>query len=147
MKTEVPHQTPEQAANQETAPLDLLPADSARDSFLLLDHRGRARAIPPRLARRGPYLAFTHGDELRLVPLAPTITHIGRGLNADLRFEDHRVSRSHAIIVRHGRFARLLDDRSSNGTFLNGRRVLATNLHDGDVIQIGPATTRYIEIG
>ena len=74
------------------------------------------------------------------------ITHIGRGLAAHVRFEDQRVSRDHAIIVRHGRFARLLDNRSANGTFVNGRRVVVTNLQDGDVIRVGPIAVQYVEL-
>jgi pSer/pThr/pTyr-binding forkhead associated (FHA) protein len=56
------------------------------------------------------------------------------------------VTRTHAIIARHGRQARLLDNRSANGTFLNGRRIVATVLNDGDVIRVGPAVMQYLEI-
>ena len=72
--------------------------------------------------------------------------HIGRGLNADLRFEDQRVSRTHAILVGHGRTIRLLDDRSAHGTFLNGRRVIAANIQNGDVIRFGPVVVQYVEV-
>jgi pSer/pThr/pTyr-binding forkhead associated (FHA) protein len=91
-------------------------------------------------------VAVQDGGETRLIPLEARITHIGRGLSADLRLEDQRVSRSHAIIVRHGRFARVLDNRSSNGTFLNGRRIVATNVANGDEICVGPVAVRYVEV-
>jgi len=67
-------------------------------------------------------------------------------LNADLRFEDQRVSRTHAILVRHGRTIRLLDNRSAHGTFLNGRRVIAANIQNGDVIRFGPVVVQYVEV-
>ena len=108
--------------------------------------RNRERTLEPRLALRGAYLEFRDGDETRLLPLRQNITHIGRGSAADVRLDEHRISRDHAILIRHGRHSRLLDNRSSHGTFVNGRRIIATNITDGDLIEIGPALMRYVEI-
>jgi FHA domain len=116
------------------------------DPLAVLDHRARSRTVSPRLAGRGHYLAFEGAAETRLLALETRITHLGRDVAADLRLEDQRISRDHAIIVRHGRFARVLDNRSSNGTFVNGRRIVATNIVDGDEIRIGPAVMRYVEV-
>ena len=44
------------------------------------------------------------------------------------------------------RGARILDDRSSNGTFVNGRRVQQSELRNGDVIVLGRAVLRYVEL-
>ncbi len=99
----------------------------ALDALRLLDHHNRERTIEPRLALRGQYLAFDDGDDRRLLPLDMDITHIGRGAGADISLDERRISRDHAIIVRHGRHLRLLDNRSANGTFVNGRRIVATN--------------------
>ena len=144
MTTQAPAPSTQQAITESLA----APADELiHDCFTLLDHRTRRRAVSDGLARRGPYLALADGDQTRLVPLEAKITHIGRGVGSAVRFEDVRVSRSHAIIVRHGRYARLLDNRSANGTFLNGRRIVATNVAHGDVIQLGPVVIQYIEIG
>jgi FHA domain len=131
---------------QQTAPLEAPTEDLTRDAVPLLDHRTRERLKEPRMCRRGPHLAFEDGDRTLLLALEAKITHIGRGLTAHVRFEDPRVSRDHAIIVRHGRFARLLDNRSANGTYLNGRRVLATNLAHGDVVRVGPVAAQYLEV-
>jgi hypothetical protein len=116
------------------------------DSLPLLDHRSRSRAISPRLAPRGRYLALQDGKDTRLIRLQSTITHLGRGLTSDLRFEHHHVSRTHALVVRHGRVVRVLDNRSTAGTYVNGRRVVATNIQNGDVIRIGPIVMQYTEI-
>ena len=83
---------------------------------------------------------------MRLLRLDQNIIHIGRGGNADIRFEQHHVSRDHAILVRHGRHFRVLDNRSSNGTFVNGRRIVATNVSAGDMISVGPVAMQLIEI-
>ncbi len=151
MTTQAPPKTTARPATappveRHTEKLEAQPTERTMNSLPFLDHRARSRAVPARLARRGAYLAFGDGTETRLVPLADKITHIGRSIGSEVRFEDPRVSRSHAIIVRHGRFARVLDNRSSNGTFLNGRRVVATNLRNGDVIGIGPLAIQYIEV-
>jgi hypothetical protein len=151
MTTQAPLKTPEREAalvlpERETAPLQVIDTDPVANPFRLLDPRCRSRAVVPGMARRGPHLAFETGDGTRLVPLAEKITHIGRGVQAEIRLDDQRTSRSHAIIVRHGRFARVLDNRSSNGTYLNGRRVVATNLTDGDLLHVGSVEMRYVEI-
>jgi hypothetical protein len=130
----------------ETAQLETPPEDLILDAVPLLDHRTRDRLKSPRLARRGPHLAFRYGDHDVLLELETKITHIGRGLTAHVRIEDQRVSRDHAIIVRHGRFARLLDNRSANGSYVNGRRVIAANLSDGDVVRFGPVAITYVEV-
>ena len=57
------------------------------------------------------------------------------------------MSRTHALVVRHGRVVRVLDNRSTAGTYVNGRRVVATNIQNGDVIQMGPIVLQYVEIG
>jgi pSer/pThr/pTyr-binding forkhead associated (FHA) protein len=109
----------------------------------LLDHRERRRTVAPGLAPRGHYLALEDGDITRLLRLEDNITHVGRGTDTQVRLDEHRVSRSHAVLVRHGRYCRLLDNRSSNGTFVNGRQITATNLEDGDVIRVGPVAMQY----
>ncbi len=130
----------------ETAPFDAPTEDLIVDAVALLDHRTRERLKEPRMCRRGPHLAFQDGDDALLLELDAKITHVGRGLTAHVRLEDPRVSRDHAIIVRHGRFARLLDNRSTAGTYLNGRRVIATNLTHGDVVRFGPVAAQYLEV-
>lgn len=135
------------APDQPTEALQSWDEEVIKDAVGLLDHRTRRRLTSSRLAPRGPCLALGNGEETLVHALEAKITHIGRGSTASLRIDEQRVSRDHAIIVRHGRYARLLDNRSSNGTFLNGRRVVATNLRDGDVIRIGPVLMQYIELG
>ena len=55
-----------------------------------------------------------------------------------LVFEDNRMSRFHAQLVLRAAGRLVLTDRGSkNGTFVNGTRIEATNLSDGDVIRLG----------
>ena len=118
----------------------------AGGGFQLLDYRTRSRTISLGAAPPGRYLAVEHEDEVQLIPLDRPIVHVGRGLCADVRIEDPQVSRRHAIVAHRGDGARVLDDRSSNGTFLNGREVTVAYLNDGDVLRVGRAVFRFVEI-
>ena len=63
----------------------------------------------------------------------------------DLRFDDPTVSRRHALVYREpDGGARILDDRSLNGVFLNGERVELAELGDGDEIAIGRFTLFFL---
>lgn len=116
------------------------------DPYTLLDHRTRERLIPSEGAPAGRYLGVEREGGTLLIALERPITHIGRGLIADVRLEDSHVSRRHAILALRGDAARVLDDRSSNGTFVNGRRVTVAQLADGDVLRFGRAVFRYVEL-
>ncbi len=102
--------------------------------------------MTPSLAPAGRYLSFADEDGPRLIALGEKATHIGRGLTADIRVDDHRLARLHAIIVQHPEGARLLDGRSADGTRVNGEPVIASDLNSGDEITLGPITMRYIEL-
>jgi hypothetical protein len=116
------------------------------DPYILLDHRTRERLISKAGAPAGRYLSFEHDGETMLIALERPITHVGRGLIADVRLEDSQVSRRHAILAVRGEGARILDDRSCNGTFVNGRRVTVEHLTDGDVVRFGRAVFGFTEI-
>jgi FHA domain len=145
---------------------DLLPGGTARaadrdtrrltsehpapvDAYGLLDHRTRESALLADVAPAGRYLAVEHDGRTRLIALTRPITHIGRGLVADVRLEDAHVSRRHAIIAIRGEgpdAVRVLDDRSSGGTFVNGNAVTVAALTDGDIVRVGRIAFRYTEI-
>ncbi|MHB1421680.1 MAG: SpoIIE family protein phosphatase [Gemmataceae bacterium] len=66
---------------------------------------------------------------------------IGRQEDADIFLESLAVSRHHARVVCNDGEYRVEDVGSSNGTFINGRRIKAhapTSLSQGDSLQIGP---------
>lgn len=61
---------------------------------------------------------------------------IGRNEACDLPVASNLVSREHAHIVRDGTAFRVRDLNSTNGTFVNGRRVDDALLNDGDILMI-----------
>jgi len=89
-------------------------------------------------------LAWHAGDRWRVLELA-AVTRIGRSLNADVRFDDHVISRRHAIIVADDDGLWLSDDRSLAGTTLNEEPVKERMaLQHGDVIGVGPYQLRFL---
>jgi hypothetical protein len=65
-------------------------------------------------------------------------TKIGRHGKIDIKILDPKVSRQHADIVVEGSACRIVDLDSSNGTFVNGRRISEpVDLQHGDAVKIG----------
>ena len=119
-----------------TAPLDALPR---------LSPRSRESTIAQERPEPGRYVQVEDGAEQRLLRLGTGITHIGRGWGAEIRLDDQAVSRRHAILVNRPGGLRILDDRSANGTYVNGRRIAEATLADGDVVVIGAVVLSYRE--
>lgn len=71
-------------------------------------------------------------------------TTIGRGPQCEVSITDPRVSRAHAQVVADGDTATIRDLGSSNGTFVNGRRVKQQALRHGDVLSLGGCEIRYL---
>jgi pSer/pThr/pTyr-binding forkhead associated (FHA) protein len=138
---------PARSPERPTQALEPADSDSVLDALPLLDHRTRRQTVAPGLAPRGHYLALEDGPHTRMLRIEDKVTHLGRGGDADIRFDEHRVSRGHAILVRHGHHFRLLDNRSSNGTYVNGRQINSTNIEDGDVILLGPVAMQFLVVG
>ncbi|MCP3169434.1 GGDEF domain-containing protein [Myxococcus qinghaiensis] len=72
---------------------------------------------------------------------------MGRSSEAQFQVEDDGISRKHAKVVAlgDGRF-QVVDLASTNGTYLNGLKVNAAPLYDGDKIQIGSNTVLKFSI-
>jgi hypothetical protein len=102
-------------------------------------------AARERIEAAGDYLAYAGEDRAELVALEPGWTRVGRSLSADVRFDDPTVSRRHALVYREpDGGARILDDRSLNGVFVNGERVDLAELADGDEIAVGRFTVFFL---
>ncbi len=69
--------------------------------------------------------------------LKPGTVTIGRKADNDVCLSDATVSGHHAKIVSYFQSSYIEDLGSTNGTFVNGRRVRMHTLHAGDVVVIG----------
>lgn len=73
---------------------------------------------------------------------------IGRAASADLVLEDPHLSRRHAAVRLTDDGVSLVDLGSTNGTWMNDRRIVGTEyLADGDVIRIGRTELRFFDPG
>ena len=73
----------------------------------------------------------------RNVRLVPGVISIGRASDNDVQIEDVTVSLHHAKIFTYFSASYIEDLGSTNGTYLNGKRVNKHTLRTGDVVQIG----------
>jgi two-component system, cell cycle response regulator len=98
-----------------------------------------APAVPPSAHR--PMLTVLTGLNVgQVFALNRAETVIGRSRDAAVQIYDVGVSRKHARIVRADAGRCIVEDLgSTNGIFVNGRRVDRADLSDGDRVQVGPA--------
>ncbi len=86
----------------------------------------------------GPRLVVRrNGVEQDEFVLTKPHTTIGRLPQNDIQLDDGAVSGKHAMLVAEAGLFLIVDQRSTNGTYLNGERCAGEALKDGDVIQIG----------
>lgn len=91
--------------------------------------------------------ALPGGAALLIVRSGPTagarylldadVTTVGRHPEADIFFDDVTVSRRHAEVTREGAAFEIVDQRSLNGTYVNGERVDRAALVNGAEVRIG----------
>jgi two-component system cell cycle response regulator len=102
-------------------------------------------SIAPRGPDR-PCLVVIAGAELgQRVDLFEDEVRIGRSDQSGLCINSDLVSRHHATVLRNGDVHALRDEGSTNGTFLNDKRLSGTEvLADGDQIRIGRTVVKYM---
>ncbi|MDH3608050.1 MAG: FHA domain-containing protein, partial [Gammaproteobacteria bacterium] len=79
-----------------------------------------------------------HEDDVREYPLKDGTTTLGRIGTNDIRLLDEMVSGHHAKIISFQNNYFIEDISSTNGSFVNGRRVRKCVLKNGDKISFGP---------
>ncbi|MCB0327699.1 MAG: GGDEF domain-containing protein [Bdellovibrionales bacterium] len=69
---------------------------------------------------------------------------VGRSMACEIRVNEENVSRQHARIYFNGTNYVVEDLNSTNGTFLNTKKVTSSVLSDGDLVMIGNTILKYI---
>jgi hypothetical protein len=124
--------------------LDPCEADEATEMRALLPEPDDAQAAPLPPGIIAELAVSTVGvPGTRRHRLTTTSTVIGRGDDVQLRVADTKISRRHATIeFKRGEF-RIRDEKSANGTVLNGSRVLEYALRNGDEVVVGDTKLRF----
>jgi FHA domain/zinc-ribbon domain len=85
------------------------------------------------------------GRSGEMFPLVNAPITVGRSPECGIFLDDVTVSRKHAVLTQHGERWRIEDQASLNGTFVNRDRVDASQLDDGDELQIGKYRLTFLQ--
>jgi serine phosphatase RsbU (regulator of sigma subunit) len=123
------------------------PSDPGRQQ---IDDRTTLVVVPTANAaaindERIPFLVVTEGAEHgRIIELGPQPVTIGRTPPCEIILRDVELSRSHCRAQLQGEAALITDLASTNGTFIDGRRVTGSGLlEEGGYLQIGRHLLKY----
>jgi len=93
-----------------------------------------------------PTLIITqNGQTVRSLVFGKPRLLIGRSDHNDLSIDSRFISRHHALLVRNGSATFLMDLNSTNGTYVNSRRVSNHVLIDDDIIGIGHHRIKFCD--
>lgn len=115
------------------------------------DHAASAgpdgEAIPPSppLRARGWSLVISGREpgQSREIALSAPRFVIGRGGTADIVIQDPSLSRITCALVIGADEVFVEDLKSSCGTYVNGKKVIRSGLHENDVIRVGDTALRF----
>lgn len=93
-----------------------------------------------------PQLILTYRHQtLKRMKLDRSRLMIGRNELCDLRIDSDCISRQHAVIFRNGSATIIVDLKSRNGTFLNGKRITRQVLVNNDIISIDDHRIKFVD--
>ena len=85
------------------------------------------------------------GGQILRFPLFKDRVTIGRTNENDIQVKTAYVSRRHAVVLTKDDGVHIVDSGSSNGLFVNSKRVKKRRLSHGDIVTVGDAKFRYEE--
>ena len=86
-----------------------------------------------------------NGITLKEIPINKETISIGRERDNDIIIDNLAVSRQHARLVHKGNKFILEDLNSSNGTFLNEKKIDTCELNEGDTVLIGKHSLIFLK--
>jgi diguanylate cyclase (GGDEF)-like protein len=93
-------------------------------------------AAAPSGRKRARLIVLAGGNVGEMYEIDPQLV-LGRGREADVRLQGDGISRKHARVHLEGEGVAFEDLGSTNGSFINGERVMRHELNEGDKLQIG----------
>jgi pSer/pThr/pTyr-binding forkhead associated (FHA) protein len=101
-------------------------------------------AIPAALPETGYFLTYAQGSVPKRVRVGPGGLVIGRAAPSDVQIPEPNISRKHCRVEPHGESLLVTDLTSTNGTFLNGKRLEEpTSVPAGSIFCLGSFTIRF----
>ncbi|HVC00751.1 MAG TPA: AAA family ATPase [Steroidobacteraceae bacterium] len=100
-----------------------------------------APAVPP----VGRILLALEGKTTAERELRPGRLVIGRTADNDIQIDSKFISRHHCQILTNAESSLIEDLNSTNGIYVQSKRVRRHNLHDGDVVVVGRHEIKYID--
>lgn len=105
-------------------------------------------APPPRPSLATLEVANTGPARGARVEIVTAVVRVGRGSDNDLVIPDESVSHAHALLARRGAGWTVTDLRSTNGTYVRGRRVQGSEpVPDGADLRFGSAKYIFHPVG
>lgn len=96
----------------------------------------------PGMEKRGVLVCISGKSENEMVKLRRDNTIFGRE-KADIIVNDPEVSATHCQVQNIDEVYHIFDMNSSNGTFVNGERIVKAKLKEGDSIEIGKTVFKF----
>jgi two-component system cell cycle response regulator len=105
----------------------------------------RSDLMRPRPVAESANLVMIYGEHLgRRYVISRDPIQIGRSVECQIRLEDDSVSRLHCQVLPGKDGVVLVDQDSTNGTYVNSTAVSARHLRDGDRVQVGRSIFKFI---
>ena len=93
----------------------------------------------------GRIIVATEGRTTQELPLSVGRVIVGRTSDNDVQIDSRFVSRHHCQIITGTEGSVIEDLNSTNGIFVQGKRVRRYNLNDGDIVAIGKHELMYVD--
>lgn len=123
--------------------------DAAAEELRLLDRAaanepGEDESVEKTPDREdGRFVARLHDEVIQDIVVRRGHLLIGRDAMCDICVNHPTVSRYHALVVNSPRGVKIVDLGSTNGTFVNGRKVRQYALSNGDTLSVGESRIHY----
>ena len=122
-----------------------LPAPKPLEAGALTTSKLSYEQLVRTLPEGQPRLVIVEGSTLgRIIKLDRNPITLGRDPRNTLCLDESGVSRTHAVIKQQSQGVTVRDMGSKNGTFVNRDPVQECVLQDGDMIQIGNTTLKFL---
>lgn len=132
----------DQPSATDTTSIQLPPVQSGPTSIPVLapDEQNAVNSLP---AGSALLIAHVGPNEGARFLLDSQVTTAGRHPDADIFLDDVTVSRRHVNFMKYDGGFEVIDAGSLNGTYVNGDRVDAVRLRNGNEVQIGKFRLTY----